>query len=175
MTENEAPRPGVPQSWSSRDMSGAFTELEHPADILVEVHGGSLSELCENALFALYCQIADLDDIRSAEKWRLEVRGTSPAEALRSLLAEALYEFDTTGRVGSAAQVRVESERDPSRGNPTRDGRDTPVRLVADVWGETLQAGRHTPLAEIKAITYHRLSVSRLGQDGWCATVLMDA
>ena len=51
------------------------------------------------------------------------------------------------------------------------DGR---VQVTAHLHGETIDKRRHTLLTEVKAVTYHRLTVDRTPEGGWRATVLFD-
>lgn len=145
--------------------SRAYTELEHPSDLFLEIRGGDARELVENALFAFYDQIADIDGIEPRRGQHLEASGADLAEALRALLAEALYRFDTEGFVAADGEVTVceGCEAVP----------DGPWRLGVHLWGETADKTRHTLTHEIKAVTYHRLAVSRT-DEGWRATVLFD-
>jgi SHS2 domain-containing protein len=163
--------PGKPPTpWSLRDMTGAYRELEHPADLLIEVRGAKLAFLMEHALFALYDQTAELEDVRATESRRLCARGPTPADALRRLLAEALYLFATEGFLGAAAEVEVSGF---ARGPGTPASPDEGGSIDATVWGEPIDRGRHHLLAEIKAVTYHRLEVHREAHR-WTATVLLD-
>jgi SHS2 domain-containing protein len=46
-------------------------------------------------------------------------------------------------------------------------------RLHADATGETIDPARHPLLADVKAVTLHRLVVERT-PDGWHAIVVLD-
>ncbi|GAB4252306.1 MAG: archease [Thermoleophilia bacterium] len=158
---------GVPAPWTEQDKSGVYRELEHPADLWLEIRGDDPAGLCENGLYALYASMVGAEGVRPSEERTLVAEGADLGEALRGLLAEALYRFDTEGFVGAAAAVQVEwetsSETEPSR-----------VAACARVWGEILDPGRHEPLAEIKAVTYHLLAAAPDPGGGWRATVLFD-
>jgi SHS2 domain-containing protein len=45
--------------------------------------------------------------------------------------------------------------------------------LTASAWGEPLDRTRHNMEHEVKAITYHGLSVEKVG-DEWIAEVIVD-
>jgi len=49
----------------------------------------------------------------------------------------------------------------------------TGFRLHADAIGETIDPERHSLLADVKAVTLHRLVVERI-PDGWRAVVVLD-
>ena len=148
--------------WDPGARNEAYTELEHPADLLLEVWGGDLRALYENALFALYDQMAELEGFGTERRETIEAEGSSAEEALRSLLSEALYRFATEGFVAAGADLDVNIT--PSGG----------VRVTARLDGETIDSRRHTLLSEVKAVTYHQLKVERSPEGGWQATVLFD-
>lgn len=139
-----------------------YAELDHPADLLLEIWGIDLDRLFQNSLFALYDNLAQLEGFAQKEHVDVEVEGTTLSEALRSLLSEALYRFSTEGFVASGAQVSVDAS-DPNR-----------VHVTARLSGEKADKLRHTLLAEVKAVTYHQLTVDRTPEGGWRATVLLD-
>lgn len=157
-------------------MSGAYVELEHPADVWLQVRAPGLPGLLENALYAFYSQIVDLRDVVPERAVTLISSGDSPDEVLRALLAEALFRFETEGFLAAGARVEIdESAADGARGADAAAERRAPrLRAAARVWGESADRGRHSLLAEVKAVTYHRLSVEQTADGGWRATVLLD-
>jgi SHS2 domain-containing protein len=151
--------------------------LEHPADLLLEIEGPDLAGLFENALFAFYDQTADLVGFRAKQELSIALEATPPADALRALLSEALYLLETEGFVAVAAEVNVETALPPPGGRTEAyDGAPDfgSVAVVARLWGETAVAGRHTLATEIKAVTYHRLTLERTPEGTYLATVLFD-
>ena len=96
--------------WVPAEREHAYSELEHPADIFLEVYGRDLPSLFENALFALYDQLAQLEDFETTAKRRIDVKGPSASDALRALLSEALYLFETQAFIAAHAAVRVETK-----------------------------------------------------------------
>jgi SHS2 domain-containing protein len=153
----------APVSWFERDMSGAYTELEHPADLFLEIRGRDLDELFENALYAFYSQVADLEKVEGRNVASLDVRESSLDEALRTLLAEALYRFDIEEFIAVAARVTVQTDR-----------ADGDVRVTARLWGGRPERQPGSLSTEVKAVTYHRLAVTQTSGGGWRATVLFD-
>jgi SHS2 domain-containing protein len=149
------------EGWVAARRAGAYTELEHPSDLFLEVRGHDAAALVENALFAFYDQIADIQGFEPRRPLTLEAGGATLDEALRALLTEALYRFDTEGFVAADGEAGV-------AGEPAG-----PWQLTAQLWGERADRGRHTLCREVKAVTYHRLSVSHT-DDGWRATILLD-
>lgn len=166
--------------WDPARRAEAYRELEHPADLLLEIRGRDLAELFENALFAFYDQSAELSGFRSRRRVSIAARGDGLDIALRNLLAEALYRFATERFVAISAEVAVS-------GGAVPGGKAQSVQATAVLRGERADPTRHVLSAEIKAVTYHRLSVELLkpGTEadaagsaadalGWRATVLFD-
>jgi SHS2 domain-containing protein len=143
--------------------SAAYVQLEHAADVFLEIWGQDLTTLFRNALFALYDQLVRHEGIEEREKITVEAEAPTLSEALRSLLSEALFHFSAEGFVAARAEVTVEP----------RDGTTT-VRAAAQLSGEKLDRERHILLTEVKAVTYHRLTVEETDEGGWRATVLLD-
>jgi SHS2 domain-containing protein len=165
-----------PSTWVARDREGVYRELEHPADLLLEINGLDLAALFENALFAFYDQAAELQGFAANREVSIAVQGTSPADALRALLSEALYRLETEGFVAVGAEVKIETDTSSGRvGTQTGEtGPDTGgVQAVARLWGENT-ADRHTLATEIKAVTYHQLALERMADGTLRATVLFD-
>ncbi len=153
----------APTPWTSEHAAEVYRLLEHPADLWIEVRGADFSALCAHALIAFYDNLVDTGTVQTAQARHVTVEEATPAEALRALMAEALYLFDAEGFVGAAVQVDAEEPR---------PGERVPVEAV--VWGELLDLTRHDPLGEIKAITYHQLRAEPDPGGGWVATVLLD-
>lgn len=151
-----------PKRWQASRRTEAYKELDHPADVFLEVWGRDLPELFENALFALYDQLAELEGFKVEHAETIAVQAPGNSEALHALLSEALYRFYTKGFV--AVQARITAER-------TIDGM---VDVTARLEGETLDRRRHTLLSEVKAVTYHQLAVEVVPDGSWRATLLLD-
>jgi len=144
--------------WSERDMTGACRELEHAADVFLEVRGPDLPAVLEHGLFALYSTLADTAGVAAREEKELEARGAEPADLFRELLAEALYEYDVSGFLAAGAEVTLLD----------------PTTARARLWGEPADHTRHGMRAEVKAVTYHRLAVWREPDGTWAAQVILD-
>jgi len=153
----------APSNWAARDREGVYAELDHPADLFLEIWGSDLPTLFENACFALYDQVAVLAGFEAGRELTIAVRGASPQDALRALLAEALYRFETEGFVAIDAEVNVDACDGPED-----------LRVTARLWGEDADRRRHALLTEVKAVTYHQLAVVRTPGGDWRATVLFD-
>ncbi len=101
----------APRNWAARDRAEVYAELDHPADLFLEITGSDLPTLFENALFALYDQVAVLAGFEARRELTITVREAAPPDALRALLAEALFRFETEGFVAVGAEVSVDDAR----------------------------------------------------------------
>jgi SHS2 domain-containing protein len=149
------------EHWDPEKRGEAYAERDHPADILLEVWGTDLPSLFENGLFALYDQLAELTTFQTVCAETIRVEATQPTDALRSLLSEALYRFETSRFVAAHAKVTVEQT-------------SSHLAVTADLHGERAVSDQHVLLSEVKAVTYHQLSVSQTPDGSWTATVLFD-
>ena len=90
----------------------------------------------------MFDQMVDAAAVEAREEVRVEVPGDDLEELFYDLLSELLYEFDVRSMVFSDFSVRF-----------TEEG------LTCTAKGEALDLSKHNPKAEIKAVTYHMLSV----------------
>ena len=79
---------------------------------------------------------------------------------LFELLQEVVYHKDAYRLLLRVRDLRIEE---------TGSG----YRLHAEAVGETIDPGRHSLLADVKAVTLHRLSVEKTAS-GWRAVVVLD-
>ncbi len=131
--------------------------FDHTADIGIHVFGRSLPELFENAGFALFDIITDIEAVREREKRSFALQRDTVDELLVEWLGRLLF-INATGlflfRRFHVLQI---------------DGKS----LQAEAWGEPLQDALHTIKTEVKAVTYHNLKVYE-EQGLWHATVVLD-
>jgi SHS2 domain-containing protein len=125
-------------------LHGGFRILEHPADVGIEATGGTLHEAFEQAAVGLTSIILDPSTVGKGELKKIRITGSDREQLLVRFLSEVLYLYDGLGFV--AAEVSVTSLSDTD--------------LEATVKGEQFQSGRHTTRLDVKAITYHQISVN---------------
>jgi len=116
--------------------------IDHTADLMVKAYGGTLEECFANAGYALFDQTVDLTGIRPAETFEVEAPGDGPEDRLYSFLSELLFLEDCDGVILCELEVRFSGDRVVCKGK-----------------GEILDRNRHRIKSEIKAVTYHMLSV----------------
>ena len=130
--------------------------LEHTADIGIAARGASLEELfcaAGEGLLAVLCPSPASAD----ERIKVSAAGNDREELLVAWLQEILYLIES--RPFIPVGFSIESLTDTS--------------LTGTVHGETFDPGRHRIEREVKAVTFHRLDVSR-ESDGWKAKVYLD-
>lgn len=131
--------------------------FEHTADLGLRVKAPDLNTLFAEAATCLYSAMAeDVDTIRPEHVVRIEVAGTDREYLLFDWLKELLLRFETDHILFSRFEVDV---RD--------DG------LTATARGEPFDPAQHVLSHEVKAITYHGLTVEQT-PDGWQAEVIVD-
>jgi len=129
----------------------------HTADLGLRIRAPDLNTLFADAARALFSVlVANLDDVQPCLERRFAIAGTELDYLLVDWLSELLGEF--------AAKHLLFAVFDPHVDGPG---------LRAVVWGEPLDTDRHKLDHEVKAITYHGLSVTRSG-NGWLAEVIVD-
>ena len=141
-------------------MAYRSTEISHTADVGLAISADSYAELLSGAaeaMFAIAAPTAPAGTRSPAELRILEVDEQSPDLLLRAWLSELLYFFATDHWVLSGIRTLSIHERG----------------LRAEVEGTRLTRAQARQATEIKAVTYHGLSV-RQTADGWEATVIFD-
>ena len=121
-----------------------YEVLEHAADVMVRCTGKDLEECFENAAYAMFDQIVDASRIDDSTERIVRVSAEDDEERLYSFLSELLYVMDCESLVFDSFKVSFE-------------GND----VVCTAKGEPLDVKKHHAKAEIKAVTYHMLSVNR--------------
>jgi SHS2 domain-containing protein len=134
-----------------------YRELEHTADIRLEIIAISWPRLLQNAVIAITDTIADWTKVRNKTKHALNIEAPSRDELFLSCLKHVHLLFETQNFL--TRQIKIES--------------CSPTSIKAQACGETFDPKRHSPKKEIKAVTYHQLEVRRFWW-GWRARVILD-
>jgi len=133
-----------------------FEVIEHTADVGIVAYGRDLPELFANAARGMLHFMIDPDQVRPAVSRDLAVEADDLEGLLVAWLNELLLVLNGDGFL--PAEFRVRSV--------------TPDRVEATLQGEPVDPGRHRFRLDVKAATYHALSVRQT--DGWEAHVLFD-
>lgn len=119
--------------------------INHTADIGIVAHGRSIKELFENAAFAMFDLTADLSNIEPKKSFGFEVNAVNYEELLVAWLRELLYKF-AVGQFLFKEFGIVEVEQ---------------THLKGFAKGEKYDSKKHVLKKEIKAVTYHDLSIKK--------------
>ena len=134
-----------------------FETFDHTADLGLRIRARSFEDLLSEAARALLATLVDNpDDVRSVEERQVHVAGESADYLLFDWLSELLYRFETEHWLTSGVSI-----------TRTTDGFDAVIQ------GETFDPARHRGAHEVKAVTYHGLSVEE-SPNGWQAEVIVD-
>lgn len=138
-------------------MKPPFEILEHPSDLGIEAHGSSMQELFENAACGLMSVIAGSSKIGQCHQRSVSMLSIDRENLLVRWLSEILYLFDTEKFL--TASTRFEILNDTS--------------LKATLLGEPYDASKHELKLDVKAITYHQLTISDCNGI-WTARIFVD-
>ena len=131
------------------------------ADVAFEAWGATLEETFLAAADAtLNTMVAEIGTVAPRERRVFSLAADSLDLLLFDLLQELVYHKDADRLLLRVRDLRIEE---------TGSG----YRLHGDAIGETIDPGRHPLLADVKAVTLHRLVVERT-PDGWRAVVVLD-
>jgi len=134
-----------------------FREIEHTADIGIEVEADTAHELFRRAGLALLSLMVGLEGVESREEREEMVQAEGWEDLLHDWLSRLLHHFLQEGFI--AAKITID-ELDATH-------------IRARLGGEKLDYERHNFETEIKAVTYHQLSVT-CENGRWLARVIFD-
>jgi SHS2 domain-containing protein len=138
-------------------MKASFRQIEHTADVAIEARSPDLPGLFDRCAAGMSSLIAEGEPIEPREEHRIEAKGMDLPELLVDFLREIAWLHSDLGFLyAEAAFERLEVPG-----------------LVARVRGEPADPARHHLVREIKAVTYHGLTVEE--RNGvWTARVIFD-
>lgn len=138
-----------------------YETFDHTADLGLRVVADSLSELFAEAAVGMASLIvADVDCVELSVQRSLEIESPDLEYLYFDWLSELLYLFESEGLLAANAEVEI-----------------TGTSLRAVVNADTFCETRHRRSHEVKAVTYHGLSVEsheRAGKENWTAEVIVD-
>jgi len=148
------------------DRKPPFKELDHTADLRIEIAGRDEPELFRNAVDSLYVLLGlPVGSVPSglSEVDKLRILGQDPEESLVQLLGELLYR---------ATVERQQLILDTLSVRSGGEGGGLCEVLATGRW-RTLHDEEMTGKPEIKAVTYHNVEIRRTRQ-GFSARLVMD-
>jgi len=124
-----------------------FEFLEHTADLYIAAYGKTLEEAFENAAYATFEGMTNLNKVPPRLEETVEVEGYDEKALLYNWLEALLVKFDITGNLYSCFKI-AGIERTPSE-----------FKLKAKIWGESFNPQKHVSKVGIKAVTYHQMEI----------------
>lgn len=134
-----------------------YEQFPHTADIGVRAYGKTLKELFENAAFAMFDIIADLEGLKSSVVETLEVEAPNYEELLVAFLDELLYRFYTKSFIFFKFEIEELTE----------------TKIRAKAFGRPVGENRNRLKTEIKAATYHNLKIEKAAE-GYKVEIIFD-
>jgi SHS2 domain-containing protein len=133
-----------------------FVEIDHSGDIGIHAWGKDLANLIENVTLGLFSLI-QRGEVESNVERRLKVESSSEDNLIVDWLCEVLSTIGTHGELYGSVKI-------------TRVGENFAEGVLR---GEPIDTAKHDLRFEVKAATYHGLSVERR-DDGIHARVIFD-
>lgn len=132
--------------------------IDHTADLGIEVTGRTKRELFTKAALSLMDIVVERKGTGAGVKEKaLNVEGSDPADLLINFLREVLYLFNGEALIIGKCEITM-------CGNKKLD-----ARLLLEPYNKK----KNVLKTEIKAVTYHGLSVERI-KNGWKARIIFD-
>ena len=138
-------------------MEKKFEVLDISGDVGIKAFGKSLNEAFINAFLGMYSLITDLNQVKEKNIIEISVESHSLDGLLVSWLSDLIFNFDAYGFIGKKIELKLFSES----------------KIVAAVSGETFNPEYHEGKLLIKAATYHKLRIEKIG-DMWEIDVIFD-
>ena len=134
-----------------------YKQIPHTADLAEEIYGETLPGLYENAAFAMFDMMADMEGVGPEESMEVSVEAIDKESLLISWLNEILYisyikrmlfiEFNVTSLEENKLTATIKGQKIPDGANPIKD--------------------------EIKAATHHDLEIKE-ADSAYEVTVVFD-
>lgn len=129
-------------------MARGFRFLEHMTDAIIESYGDTLEEAFEQAAIGLNETMIDLKGVRSDSELKINAEGHDLESLLFDWLDKVMLILVADGIVMSDFSVKI---------HKTESG----YALAGVARGEKLDLNKHAYKVEIKAVTYHEMSVKQ--------------
>jgi SHS2 domain-containing protein len=140
----------------SSDEIPLYREFDHTGDIGIEITAPTRTELFRRAALALGALLVEPSHVANMELRTVEVTADDDIDLLHDLLTELLQLFAADGFIWRGVVVEM---------------RDRGAHLALQ--GESFDPRRHSSRGEIKAVTYHQMSIENVANE-WRARVIFD-
>ena len=125
------------------------------ADMAFSAFGKTKAKMFENSAKALMSIMFEEKTKKKVTK-KINVKADDEVALLHDFLSELLFLFDTEHIIFNGFKVKIKENI-----------------LEAEVTGEKFDSKRHKFIIDVKAITYHKMSVEKT-KDGFKCTVIVD-
>jgi len=138
-------------------MDTQFEIIDHTADIGITVHGLTLKHLFENAAKGLFSIITDTHILIDDIEYPVNIQSSNKESLLVDWLNELIYIYEVEHIIFKSFIINTISNK----------------TLEALCFGDTLDDRQYRIKREVKAATYHLLSITS-DVSGYHATVIFD-
>lgn len=126
------------------------------ADIGIYAEGKTLDKVFKESLKGFYSIITDLETIEEKYSIQISLSANNKEELLINWLSELIFRFDVDGFLCNSVSFEDINE----------------TSLTACLWGERYSSAKHPLRVEVKAVTYHNLSLEYIDGIWWCSVLL---
>ena len=134
-----------------------YEQFEHTGDIGIRVFGENIENIFENAAFALFDLITDLNTVRTTDSVKISVSADDREELLVNWLSELNFLFLTEYKIFREFTIHELSD----------------TQLTASAYGQKIDPNQHVIDLEIKAVTFHQLKIEQHA-NGWIGQIIFD-
>jgi len=148
----------TPQQRTTEAAEGEWLEtIDHTADTGIRVQAGSLEELFSRSAYGMFTILTDVANVRPRHTYALTVEASDVDALLVEWLSELNFRHVTEGLLFCRFEVKAMSS----------------TRMTAEASGESIDPAVHQVHTEIKAVTFHDLSLHE--EEGlWTAQIIFD-
>ena len=134
-----------------------YEQIPHTADLAARIYGKNIPELFENAAYAMFDLMADLEGLGEDESETIEIEAPDEESLLVAWLNELLYKsFEKQALFRKFHVVSLNEGH-----------------LLAEAKGKKIEGQSGKLRAEIKAATYHNLEIQK-DREGYKITIVFD-
>ena len=136
-----------------------YSQFEHTGDIGLTFWADDMAELFrQSAMGMFHLMVATPANLVEQRSRIIHSAGENPEELLVNWLSELNFNFSHFHEIYSRIEIIELDDK----------------HLVAELFGEKLNTQLHRIKLEIKAVTFHQLSVEKLDDNTWRGQVIFD-
>ncbi len=128
-----------------------YRYLDYMSDAFIEAYGRTLEEAFSNAALGMLNVMLDVEKVKAIREDEVEVEGIDLENLLYNWLESILLKVWTDQFVPCEFKLKIE-----------KDGEG--YRLKGKLRGEPYKREKHGYKTEVKAVTYHEMSISKEGE-----------